>query len=73
MFVTNNTFVKASGSQVLAIVFLCFYKSGEAKPLDETDEVKWIDSVDQLDNFSFPPNVKEYFQKAAVVLNEVRK
>jgi len=59
--IANNTFVKTNGSHVLSIVFLCRHKSGRAIPLDETDEVMWLDSVHDLDNYDFPPNVKEYF------------
>lgn len=73
VFVTNNTFVKSNGMHVLAIVFLCFHKTGVAKPLDETDEVRWLDSIDELENYAFPPNVKEYFEKAILKLNEIRK
>jgi 8-oxo-dGTP diphosphatase len=72
VLIANNTFVKTSGKNVLAIVFLCKHKSGTARPLDETDEVVWIDSVSDLDNYSFPPNVKEYFQKGAAALHEIR-
>lgn len=73
VFVTNNTFVKPNGSHTLAIVFLCFHESGTAKPLDEIDEVNWIDSVEELRNYSFPPNVREYFEQAIDKLNEIRK
>lgn len=60
--IANNTFVKNSGKQVLALVFLCRYKSGTPMPLDEIDEVAWVER-DELDNYDFPPNVKEYVQK----------
>jgi len=73
VFITNNTFIKSNGAHVLAIVFLCFHEKGIAKPLDETDEVRWVDSISELNNLSFPPNVKEYFEKAISKLNEIRK
>jgi DNA polymerase II large subunit len=38
---------------------LCKYKSGEAKPLEDTVAVRWV-GKDEIDNYEFPPNVKEY-------------
>lgn len=58
---TNNTFNHDKDSLlVMAIVFLCHYKSGEAKPLEDTINVKWI-TRGEVDSFQFPhPNVKSY-------------
>jgi 8-oxo-dGTP diphosphatase len=68
MLITNNTFIKSSGKKVLAVVYLCKYKSGEPKPLDEIDAVTWV-TKDDLSKYNFPPNVKEYitlgFEKSA--------
>jgi ADP-ribose pyrophosphatase YjhB (NUDIX family) len=58
----DNTFTRSNGDDVLALVFVCKYKSGEAKPLEDTVDVKWIEK-DEIDNFEFPPNVKEYVLK----------
>lgn len=60
--VHDNTFTRSNGDDVLALVFLCRYKTGEAKPLEDTINVKWI-SREEIDSFQFPPNVKEYVLK----------
>jgi mutator protein MutT len=57
--VHDNTFTRSNGDNVLALVFLCKYKSGEAKPLEDTVAVRWV-GKDEIDNYEFPPNVKEY-------------
>ncbi|MGB2580102.1 MAG: NUDIX domain-containing protein [Minisyncoccia bacterium] len=59
VMVHNNTFTRSNGDDVLALVFLCKYKSGEARPLEDTVDVRWI-GKNEIDNFQFPPNVKEY-------------
>ena len=41
-FIFNDAFVRVSGHHVVMMVFLCFYKSGEAKALEDQDEVKWM-------------------------------
>jgi ADP-ribose pyrophosphatase YjhB (NUDIX family) len=59
ILVHDNTFTRSNGDDVLALVFVCKYKGGEAKPLEDTVDVKWI-GKEEIDNFEFPPNVKEY-------------
>ena len=65
--IANNTFHRSHGDLVLAIVFLCEYSSGIAKPLEDTINVKWI-SPTELNNFEFPPNVKDYIAKGFALL-----
>lgn len=60
---TNNTFVHSSGKHAIALIFLCHWKSGEAKMLEDTINVKWI-SKNDLDSLEFAPNVKNYISKA---------
>jgi len=61
----NNTFEhKEDDLLVLANVFLCKYKSGEPKPLEDTIAVKWV-GEDEIDNYEFThDNVKNYIVKA---------
>ena len=59
VLVHDNTFTRSNGDDVLALVFKCKYKSGEAKPLEDTVDVKWI-KKDGIENYDFPPNVREY-------------
>lgn len=70
--VTNNTFERSTGQMVLAMVFLTEYKSGEPKPLEDTIDVKWVGEED-LDQYSFPPNVKEYILAGFAKLDDFLK
>jgi len=59
---TNNTFIRSTGQHVVALVFLCHFKSGKAEPLEDTIGTKWI-SEEELKEIKFAPNVKKYLQK----------
>lgn len=56
---TNNTFIRTGGQHVVAIMFMCKWASGEPQALDDTSDVKWV-TEEELDNYDFAPNVKEY-------------
>ena len=60
---TNNTFIRSTDQHVVALIFLCHWKAGEIKPLEDTIDAKWI-SEEELENMEFAPNVKTYIQKA---------
>jgi len=60
--ITNNTFIRSNGQHVIAMVFKCKYKSGEAKPLEDTIDCKWV-TKDEIEKMEFPPNVKNYILK----------
>lgn len=59
----DNTFIRSNGDLVLALIFKCIYKAGEARPLEDTMAVKWV-TESELDDFEFAPNVREYIRKA---------
>ena len=59
---TNNTFIRSTGQHVVALIFLCHWKSGEGKPLEDTIDAKWI-AEEELKDMEFAPNVKTYIQK----------
>jgi 8-oxo-dGTP diphosphatase len=60
----NNVFEHSEDKQpTLAIVFLCKVMNGRAIPLEDTEEVRWI-TKEEIDNFKFPPNVKDYIKLA---------
>ncbi len=61
--ITNNTFLRSTGQHVVALVFKCIYKSGDAKPLEDTIDCKWV-TKNEVKEMEFPPNVKEYILKA---------
>ena len=65
LFLINNTFSHEEDNLLtISIVFLCKYKAGKARPLEDTMAVKWI-SENEIDNFEFPhANVKNYIVKA---------
>lgn len=60
--ITNNTFIRSNGQHVIAMVFKCKYKSGEAKPLEDTIDCKWV-TKDEVEKMEFPPNVQNYILK----------
>lgn len=60
--ITNNTFIRSTGQHVVAIIFKCVYKSGEAKPLEDTIDCKWA-SLEEIKGMEFPPNVKGYIEE----------
>ena len=57
----NNTFIRSTGQHVVALIFLCYWMSGKARPLDETINVSWI-KKSEIDDFKFAPNVKKYIK-----------
>lgn len=69
---TNNTFIRSTGQHVVALIFLCHWKSGEAKPLEDTIGVKWI-TEKELEKMKFAPNVKTYIKKGVNILKKQLK
>jgi ADP-ribose pyrophosphatase YjhB (NUDIX family) len=46
-FIYNDGFIRVSGHHVVMMTFLCFWKFGEAKPLEDQSEVKWL-TIDEI-------------------------
>jgi 8-oxo-dGTP pyrophosphatase MutT (NUDIX family) len=42
--ISDSTFLRSTGDHVIWLVFHCFWKSGEAKALDECIDVAWVGS-----------------------------
>lgn len=40
--IVNGGFVRVSGHHVVILTFLCKWKSGRAKPLEDQEEVRWV-------------------------------
>lgn len=57
-FVYDNCFVRNDGAFVVSLTFRCFYKSGDARPLEDTAQVKWF-SIDELETFK---DVEDFLQ-----------
>ena len=50
-FVYNDAFTRVDGSTVVAITFLCQWQSGEARALEDTEQIQWF-TLEALENFS---------------------
>lgn len=64
--VFNNTFDRSDGSPVVGLTFLCYWKSGAAKPLEDTSEVKWF-TLDELKNLE---EVEDFLKREIKRLEE---
>lgn len=60
--ITNNTFIRTGGQHVIAMVFICYWADGIAKPCEDTNDIAWISERD-LDSYNFSPNVTEYIKQ----------
>ena len=40
--VYNDSFIRSSGDHVVMLTFVCDWKSGTAKPLEDQEEVRWL-------------------------------
>jgi ADP-ribose pyrophosphatase YjhB (NUDIX family) len=58
-FIYNDGFVRVSGHHVIMMTFLCYYKSGEAQPLEDQEEIRWltldemVEMTDELPNYTW--------------------
>jgi len=59
--IANNTFIRTGGQHVIALVFICYWVSGIARPCEDTEDVAWITEED-LRFYEFSPNVEEYIK-----------
>ena len=41
-FFASRSFIRSSGDHVIGLSFLLDYESGEARPLEDQDEVRWV-------------------------------
>ena len=47
-FLSSRSFIRSSGHHVIALSFVADYKSGEAKPLEDQDEIRWV-TIDEME------------------------
>lgn len=64
--VTNDAFIRVSGHHVISLLLLCKYKSGEAKPLEDQEEVKWM----SLEEILSSPEMPSYTRKRAQAIRD---
>lgn len=72
LLIANNTFIRSTGHHVVALIFLCHWKSGKPQALEDTIDIKWIAEND-VDKLDYPPNVRIYLQKGFSLINKVNK
>ena len=66
--VWDEGFYRVSGHHVIGLTFLCKWKKGEAKPLEDQEEVRWVNKKD-LENFSgLPDYFKSRIKKLLTIL-----
>lgn len=70
-YVHSSSFVTETGENVVGIVFLCEYKSGEALPasLDEVEKVLWLTTKEILSHSKSPIYLKESIERAEELLS----
>jgi 8-oxo-dGTP diphosphatase len=71
-YLKSESFVRDDGSSVIRLCFIAEWKSGEAKPLEDSIAVKWI-GRDDIDSFESPGQIKNLmklaFEKYKVKIN----
>lgn len=60
----NDAFIRSSGHHVVMLTFLCDWKSGEAKPMEDQEEVAWL----SLEEIFAMENSPEYLKKRLSLL-----
>jgi len=68
-YLESKTFLLADGQMVVDVVFVCKYKSGEARPVDtnEVGQIYWMTCEEVVDNGKAPIWLKESIKKAEEV------
>ncbi|WP_282142535.1 NUDIX hydrolase [Cytobacillus oceanisediminis] len=69
-YVNSTSFVTDTGQNVVDVVFLCEYESGEALPIipDEVEKVSWLTSEEILNHPKSPIYLKENIKKAEALI-----
>lgn len=62
-YIFSNTFIRSTGHHVVAAVFLCPWSKGEAKQLEDTDEVAWINEQD-ITKYNLARGMEKYLKIA---------
>lgn len=62
-YIYSDTFIRSSGHHVVALVFLCKWKLGKAKPLEDTEDIAWVGPKD-LTKFDFAGGTRNALQLA---------
>ncbi len=57
-FVSSQGFTRSSGHHVISLLFLCEWKSGEAKPLEDLEQVAWK-TIEELEAMVLPSYTRD--------------
>ncbi|WP_223700000.1 NUDIX hydrolase [Sutcliffiella deserti] len=72
-YVNSSSFVTDTGINVIDVVFLCEYKSGEPYPKssEEVDDIRWMTTSEILAGTDVPGYLKESIKQAEKILLEI--
>ncbi len=70
--INTTNFLRTDGKPVVAMNFLCDYISGEAKPLDGTDEVRWV-TLEETKDLLIETNVRKQISLAFEINAKARQ
>ncbi len=62
-YVRSGSFVRVDKASVISVLFLCKWKKGKAKALEDSIDIAWI-SKDELLNFDFATGVKKSLKES---------
>lgn len=72
-YIYSDTFIRSTGHHVVALIFLCPWKSGIPKPLEDTIELSWVSPADIKKNkFDWSHGTKKSLKIAFAVLRTLR-
>lgn len=63
VYLKSSSFIRVDKAPVVAILFLCKWNSGKAKPLEDSIKTAWIDIRD-IDKYDFATGVKRALKVA---------
>lgn len=74
IYIESKAFTPEKCKPIIDIVYLCRYKSGEARCLspDEVSEVYWYSTQEILDNEKAPAYLKESIRKADKIKSDMK-
>lgn len=64
VYLASQIFTRSSGHSVVGIYFKCEYKSGEARPLEDQERIKWLsltEIMELLESGEIPAYLKHIF------------
>ena len=57
-YISSQGFTRSSGHHVISLLFLCEWKSGEAKPLEDLEQVVWK-TLEELESMELPSYTRD--------------